>query len=88
MPNIKSAIKRVSVIETKTMQNNMIKSEYKTAVRKFETAVAEGNKEEAEKLLKVATKKIDTACSKGVIKANTASRKKSSIAKKLNTLGA
>lgn len=87
MPNIKSAIKRVSVIETKTMQNNMIKSEYKTAVRKFETAVAEGNKEEAEKLLKVATKKIDTACSKGVIKANTASRKKSSIAKKLNTLG-
>lgn len=88
MPNIKSAIKRVSVIETKTMQNNMIKSEYKTAVRKFETAVAEGNKEEAEKLLKVATKKIDTACSKGVIKANTASRKKSSIAKKLNTLSA
>ena len=88
MPNIKSAIKRVSVIEKKTMQNNMIKSEYKTAVRKFETAVAEGNKEEAEKLLKVATKKIDTACSKGVIKANTASRKKSSIAKKLNTLGA
>ena len=30
MPNIKSAIKRVSVIETKTLQNNMIKSEYKT----------------------------------------------------------
>ena len=88
MPNIKSAIKRVSVIEKKTLQNNMIKSEYKTAVRKFEAAVTEGNKEEAEKLLKVATQKIDTACSKGVIKANTASRKKSNIAKKLNTLGA
>ncbi len=41
MPNIKSAIKRVSVIETKTLRNNMIKSEYKTAVKKFETAVAE-----------------------------------------------
>ena len=88
MPNIKSAIKRVSVIEKKTLQNNMIKSEYKTAVRKFESAVIEGNKEKAEELLKLATKKIDTACSKGVIKANTASRKKSNIAKKLNTLGA
>ena len=88
MPNIKSAVKRVSVIEKKTLQNNMIKSEYKTAVRKFEAAVTEGNKEKAEELLKLATKKIDTACSKGVIKANTASRKKSNIAKKLNTLGA
>lgn len=88
MPNIKSAIKRVSVIEKKTLQNNMIKSEYKTAVRKFEAAVTEGNKEEAENLLKLATKKIDGACSKGVIKKNTASRKKSNLAKKLNTIGA
>ena len=86
MPNIKSAIKRVSVIENKTLKNNMIKSEYKTAVRKFEAAVAEGNKENAEKLLKEATKKIDGACSKGVIKQNTASRKKSNLAKKLNTI--
>lgn len=88
MPNIKSAIKRVDVIEKKTLQNNMIKSEYKTAVRKFEAAVSEGNKEKAEELLKEATKKIDTACSKGVLKANTASRKKSNIAKKLNKIGA
>ena len=36
MPNIKSAIKRVSVIEKKTLRNNMIKSEYKTAIKKFE----------------------------------------------------
>ena len=38
MPNIKSAIKRVNVIEKKTLQNNMIKSSYKTAVKKFDTA--------------------------------------------------
>lgn len=86
MPNIKSAIKRVSVIENKTLKNNMIKSEYKTAVKKFETAVAEGNKEKAQELLKVATKKIDGACSKGIIKANTASRKKSNLAKKINAM--
>ena len=86
MPNIKSAIKRVSVIETKTLKNNMIKSEYKTAVKKFQTAVAEGDKEKAGELLKVATKKIDGACSKGIIKKNTASRKKSNLAKKLNVM--
>lgn len=86
MPNIKSAIKRVSVIETKTLKNNMIKSEYKTAVKKFEAAVADGNKEKATEALKLATKKIDGACSKGVIKQNTASRKKSNLAKKLNVM--
>lgn len=85
MPNIKSAIKRVDVIEKKTLRNNMIKSEYKTAVKKFEAAVAEGSKD-AENLFKNAVKKIDGACSKGIIKKNTASRKKSNLAKKLNTL--
>ncbi|MBE5819383.1 MAG: 30S ribosomal protein S20 [Clostridia bacterium] len=88
MPNIKSAIKRVGIIEKKTMQNNMIKSGYKSAVKKFEAAVSEGNKENAENLLKEATKKIDMACSKGVIKKNTASRKKSNLAKKLNAINA
>ena len=67
MPNIKSAIKRVSVIEKKTLRNNMVKSGYKSAVKKFEQAVEAGNKEEATKLLSVATKKVDQACTKGVI---------------------
>lgn len=87
MPNIKSAIKRVSVIEKKTLQNNMVKSAYKTAVKAFEVAVAEGNKSKAEEAFKVAVKKVDQACTKGVIKANTASRKKSALAKKLNSIG-
>ena len=88
MPNIKSAIKRVSVIEKKTMQNNMIKSEYKTAVKRFEEAVENKNVEEATKLLSLATKKIDQACTKGVIVKNTASRKESNLAKKLNAMNA
>ena len=86
MPNIKSAIKRVNVIETKTAQNNMVKTAYKTAVKNFKNAVEQGNKEEAQKTFSVATKKIDQACTKGVIKKNTASRKKSSLAKLLNTM--
>lgn len=84
MPNIKSAIKRVSVIEKKTLRNNMIKSGYRTAVRKFEEAINSGDVKNAETLFIDATKKIDMACSKGVIVKNTAARKKSSLSKKLN----
>ncbi len=88
MPNIKSAIKRVSVIEKKTLRNNMIKSGYRTAVRKFEEAVESGDVNNAEALFVEATKKIDMACSKGVIVKNTAARKKSRLAKKLNAVKA
>lgn len=88
MPNIKSAIKRVNVIETKTRQNNMIKSAYKTAIKSFQAAVAEGNVEYAQVKFAKATKLVDQACSKGVIKKNTASRKKSSLSKLLNTVNA
>ena len=84
MPNIKSAMKRVKVIEKKTMRNNMIKSGYRTAVRKFEQAIESGNVEEAKVLFSEATKKIDQACTKGVLVKNTAARKKSRLAKKLN----
>ena len=84
MPNIKSAIKRVNIIEKKTMRNNMIKSGYRTAVKKFEQAIEAGNIEEAKSLFSAATKKIDQACTKSVIVKNTAARKKSNMAKKLN----
>ena len=84
MPNIKSAKKRVKVIEKKTLRNNMIKSSYKTAVRKFEEAIEAGKIDEAKTLFVEATKKIDQACTKGVIVKNTAARKKSSLSKKLN----
>ena len=47
MPNIKSAKKRVKIIEKKTLRNNMIKSGYKSAVKKFENAVAAGKIDEA-----------------------------------------
>ena len=86
MPNIKSAIKRTKIIEKKTLQNNMVKSAYRTAVKKFEQAVEAGNKEEATKLFSAATKKVDQACTKGVIVKNTAARKKSNMAKKLNAM--
>ena len=86
MPNIKSAKKRVKIIEKKTLENNMIKTAYKSAVKKFQEAVAAGNLEEAQVLFSEATKKIDQACTKGVIVKNTAARKKSSLSKKLNAV--
>lgn len=58
MPNIKSAKKRVKVIEKKTLRNNMIKSGYKSAVRKFDEAVSAGKIDEAKVLLSEATKKL------------------------------
>ena len=85
MPNIKSAKKRVKIIEKKTLRNNMIKSGYKSAVRKFEEAIEAGKIDEAKVLFSQATKKIDQACTKGVLVKNTAARKKSNLAKKLNT---
>ncbi len=84
MPNIKSAKKRVKIIEKKTLRNNMIKSGYKTAVKKFEEAVNAGKIDEAKVLFSEATRKIDQACSKGVLVKNTAARKKSNLSKKLN----
>lgn len=86
MPNIKSAIKRVETIKTKTSENTMMKTAYKTAVKNFMNEVEKGNKEKATELFKIATKAVDKAADKGVIKANTASRKKSSLAKALNTV--
>lgn len=84
MPNIKSAKKRVKIIEKKTLRNSMIKSAYKTSIKNFEAALEAGKLDEAKALFSEATKKIDQACSKGVIVKNTAARKKSNLAKKLN----
>ena len=47
MPNIKSAKKRVLVNSVKNLQNRMIKSSLKTALKKFELATAENDKAKA-----------------------------------------
>ena len=88
MPNIKSAKKRVKITEKKTLRNSMIKSAYKTAIKNFEEALEAGKMDEAKALFSEATKKIDQACTKGVIVKNTAARKKSNLAKKLNAANA
>ena len=88
MPNIKSAKKRVLVIETKTLQNKMLKSELKTLIKNFDAAVASRNKEAATEAYKLAVKKIDKAVGKSIIAKNTSNRKKSKLTLKLNKMGA
>ena len=88
MANIKSAQKRIKVIEVKTLRNKMVKSALKTTIKKFEAAVAGGNLEEAKAAFTNTVKALDMAASKGIIHKNMASRKKSRLAAKLNSISA
>ncbi len=86
MPNIKSAKKRVLVNKAKALQNKSARSALKTDLKKFEAAVAEGNRSEAEGAYKVAVKAVDKAAVNGLLHRNNAARKKSSMTVKLNKL--
>ena len=86
MPNIKSAKKRVLVSQTKAMQNKAAKSALKTDIKKFEAAVAEGNRSEADSVYKTTVKAIDKAAAKGLLHKNNAANKKSAMTIKLNKL--
>lgn len=86
MPNIKSAIKRVKVTQTRTLRNAAAKSALRTAIKKFEAAIANHDVENASSLLRQATRSLDKAVTKGLIHKNTAARKKSRLTRKLNNL--
>ena len=86
MPNIKSAKKRVIITKKKTLRNQMIKSALKTYIKKFEATVAAGNREEAQNAFNLVVKKIDQAMAKGILKKNTAARRKSKLALMLNKM--
>lgn len=86
MPNIKSAKKRVIVTETKTMINKMTKSDLKTTLKKFDAAVAAGDKEAATAAYTEAVHKVDKAAGNNLLHKNNAARKKSQLTKKLNAM--
>lgn len=86
LANIKSAKKRIKVIETKTLRNKMVKSELKTIIKKLDAAIAAGDKTAAEAQLKVCTSKISKAAAKGIVHKNTASRKISRLSTAVNKM--
>ena len=84
MPNIKASERSVKTDAERRARNFAIKSSVKTSVRKVSDAVATNQVDSAKELLSNAASTIDKAVSKGVIHKNTAARKKSRLAKKIN----
>ena len=78
MANIKSAKKRINVIEKKTLRNKMIRSKVKTVIKKVEAAIAAGDK--------AAASEINKAASKGIYHKNNAARKVSRLAVAVNKM--
>ena len=84
MPNIKSAKKRVLVINKKTEQNKAIRSAVKTEMKKVDLLIKENKLEEAKVALSNAFAAIDSACAKNILHANNASNKKAKLAKRVD----
>jgi small subunit ribosomal protein S20 len=84
--NIKSQIKRIGTNKKAQERNKAVKSEVKTAVRATREAIVAGDKDKAVAALKVASKKLDKAASKGVLHKNQVANRKSAIAKQVASL--
>ena len=88
MANIKSAKKRIRVIDKKTARNRRIKNHLKAVLKSFDAALEAGDMETAKAKLALAEKKLMQAAAKGTIHKNAASRKVSSLAKRFNKANA
>ena len=86
MANTKTAKKRVKVIAAKTLRNKSYRSSLRTAVKKAEVAL-DGGAADTTQAVRDAMRKIDCAVTKGILHKNTAARKKSKLAVKLNRAG-
>ena len=86
MPNIKSASKRVLIAKERNARNKAAKSVLKTEIKKFDAAVASGDRDAASTAYKVAVKAVDRAASKNLIHKNNAANKKSGMSVKLNAM--
>ena len=86
MPNIKSAMKRDEKSKLENARNKAQKTALKTVMKKFDAAVAEGNKEAAAGTYKVAVKSVDRAAARGLIHKNNAAHKTRALSVKLNAL--
>jgi small subunit ribosomal protein S20 len=88
MANIASAQKRIRQTIKRTARNKARKSRVHGAIRKIEEAVASGNKEAAAAAFKAGQPELQRAVSKGILKANTVSRKISRMSASVKALAA
>ncbi|MFA5022334.1 MAG: 30S ribosomal protein S20 [Patescibacteria group bacterium] len=86
MPVKKSAIKALQQSKKRAERNKKVKSDIEALVRKLRKAISTKDKTKAQEWLKQVIKKFDRAVAKKVLKKNTAARKKSRLAKAVNTL--
>ena len=86
MPNIKSAMKRDAKSKELRAKNRADKTALKTVMKKFDAAVAGGDKTVAAESYKVAVKAVDKAACKGLIHKNNAAHKKSAMTVALNKM--
>lgn len=83
MANTKSAIKRIRTSEKRRQRNRTVRTRVRTALKTARTAVTTAGGDAASVVLQ-AIRTLDKAVTKGVIHRNTASRKKSALARSLN----
>ncbi len=88
MANIASAQKRIRQTLKRTVRNKARKSRVHGAIRKVEEAVASGNKEAAQAAFRAAQPELQRAVGKGVLKANTVSRKISRLSARVKAVAA
>ena len=86
MANIKSAKKRILVSNAKALRNRMLKTQLKTVIKKYDLAVASGDKVAASEAYRLAVKKVDQAVAHGILHKNNAAHKKSAFTKKFNEM--
>ncbi|AQS85000.1 MAG: 30S ribosomal protein S20 [Acetobacter aceti] len=86
MANIASARKRIRQTERRTARNTARMSRMRTFLKKVETAIASGNKEEANAALKVAQPEIQRAATKGVVHHNLVARKISRLSARIKAI--
>ena len=86
MANIASAQKRIRQTERRTMRNKARKSRVHSFVRKVEEAISAGKKDDAAAALKAAQPEMQRASTKGMMHANTVSRKLSRLSARIKTL--
>lgn len=82
MANIKSQIKRNRQNDQANQRNRAVRSELRTRSKHVDAAIESGDDVDA--ALRTAIKRIDQAAAKGVLHKNTAARRKSRLARKVN----
>ena len=86
MANVKNAKKKIKQIEKTTKANEQLKSTVKNSIKRTDKAVLAGDKEKAEKNLRLAIKSLDNAKSKGLVHKNKVDRVKSRLTLKVNKM--